>query len=200
MNNMELSTDNGLIGIQTMITSPSVSTFLAEEDASMCPLLLPATPSPPPMDFIHPLTPSTGIEENLTDAADDAQAETSSSSDSSGICMDIPVAGTTTLYNNKNVYQNLGNNNETIQVNLLLVHFVFRFSVAKKNYLVRQENGTKQYASLNIQITKDTPGFVHWNWPLIRKCSFFFFISAVIAMAGIVVMMILSLPKSCNPK
>ncbi len=117
---MELSTETGLIGVQipvSMITSPSVSTFLAEEDASTCPLLLPATPSPPPMDFIHPLTPSTGIEENLTDAADDNQAETSSSSGSSGICMDIPVAGTTTLYNNKNVYQNLGNNNETIQVN-----------------------------------------------------------------------------------
>lgn len=122
MNNLELSTETGLIGVQipvSMITSPSVSTFLAEEDASMCPLL-PATPSPPPMDFIHPLTPSTGIEENLTDAVDDGQAETSSSSGSSGmgICIDsIPVAGTTTLYNNKNVYQNLGNNNETFQVN-----------------------------------------------------------------------------------
>lgn len=119
MNNLELSTETRLIGVQipvSMITSPSVSTFLADEDASMCPLL-PATPSPPPMDFIHPLTPSTGIEENLTDVADDGQAETSSSSGSSGICMDIPVAGTTTLYNNKNVYQNLGNNNETIQVN-----------------------------------------------------------------------------------
>ncbi|KAJ6649806.1 4F2 cell-surface antigen heavy chain [Pseudolycoriella hygida] len=180
MNNLDLSTETGLIGMQipvSLITSPSVSTFLAEEDASMCPLLFPATPSPPPMDFVHPLTPSTGIEENLTDAADDARAETSSSSGSSGIGMDIPVAGTTTLYNNKNVYQNLGNNNETIQ-----------------------ENGTKQYASLNIQITKDTPGFVHWNWPLIRKCSFFFFVSAVIAMSGVVVMMIMSLPKACNPK
>lgn len=120
---MELSTETGLIGIQipvSMITSPSVSTFLAEEDAS---LLLPATPSPPPMDFIHPLTPSTGIDEHLTDAGDDGQAETSSSSDSSGICMDMPVHlhGTTTLYNNKNVYQNLGNNNETIQVNCYFI-------------------------------------------------------------------------------
>lgn len=122
MNNLELSTETGLIGVQipvSMITSPSVSTFLADEDASMCPLL-PATPSPPPMDFIHPLTPSTGIEENLTDVVDDGQAETSSSSGSSGIIMDIPVAGTTTLYNNKNVYQNLGNNNETIQVNKIV--------------------------------------------------------------------------------
>lgn len=125
MNNLELSTDARLIGVQipvSMITSPSVSTFLAEEEASICPLL-PATPSPPPMDFIHPLTPSTGIEENLTDVVDDNRAETSSSSGSSGICMDIPVAGTTTLYNNKNVYQNLGNNNETIQVRAFSVHF-----------------------------------------------------------------------------
>lgn len=130
MNSLELSTETGLIGVQmpvSLITqSPSVSTFLAEEDASMCPLL-PATPSPPPMDFIHPLTPSPGIDENLSDiAGDDGRAETSSSSGSSGICMDIPVAGTTTLYNNKNVYQNLGNNKETFQVIFFLIILCIR--------------------------------------------------------------------------
>ena len=115
---MDMSADNTLLGVNlpvSMITSPSVSNFLPEEDASTC-LLLPATPSPPPMDFIHPLTPSTGNEENLNEmTGDDARAETSSSG-SSGIGMDVPIAGTTTFYNNKNVYQNLENNGETIQV------------------------------------------------------------------------------------
>lgn len=174
-----MSSENGLLSVGgipvSMITSPSVTTFLPEEDASTC-LLLPATPSPPPMDFIHPLTPSTGNDENNEMGGDDARAETSSSG-SSGIGMDVPIAGTTTLYNNKNVYQNLENNGETFQ-----------------------QNGTKQYANLNIQITKDTPGFVHWNWPLIRKCTFFFFLAGIFAMAGIVVAMIVSLPKACNPK
>lgn len=109
MNNLEISTDPELL------TSPSVTTFLPEEDVSTY-LLLPATPSPPPMDFIHPLTPSTGNEENCNEmAGDDARAETSSSG-SSGIGMDVPIAGTTTLYNNKNVYKNLDNNGEVIQV------------------------------------------------------------------------------------
>lgn len=118
--NMDMTGENGMLGVNmnipiSMITSPSVSTFMPEEDASTC-LLLPATPSPPPMDFIHPLTPSTGNDENTNElAGDDARAETSSSG-SSGIGMDMPIAGTTTLYNNKNVYQNLENNGETIQV------------------------------------------------------------------------------------
>lgn len=122
MNNMDITADNGMLGVNmnipvSMITSPSVSTFMPEEDASTC-LLLPATPSPPPMDFIHPLTPSTGNDENTNElAGDDARAETSSSG-SSGIGMDMPIAGTTTLYNNKNVYQNLENNGETIQVGI----------------------------------------------------------------------------------
>lgn len=112
-----MAADSGLLNVNnipvSMITSPSVSTFMPDEEASTC-LLLPATPSPPPMDFIHPLTPSTGNDTTEL-AGDDARAETSSSG-SSGIGMDVPIAGTTTLYNNKNVYQNLENNGETIQV------------------------------------------------------------------------------------
>lgn len=172
MNNLDLNSETGLLAVNlqpSLLGTPSVSPYLAEEDSSTY-LLLPTTPSPPPMDFIHPLTPSPGN-------GNDAQAETSSSSGSSGICSDVPVAGTTTLYNNKNVYQNLDNNGETIQ-----------------------QNGGKQYANLNIQITKDTPSFVHWNWPLIRKCTFLVFMAGIFAMAAVVVAMIASLPRACNPK
>lgn len=180
MNNLDLSTETGLLSVNlqpSLLDTPSVSPYLAEEDSSTY-LLLPATPSPPPMDFIHPLTPSPGNDVICNElAGDDARAETSSSSGSSGIGMDVPVAGTTTLYNNKNVYQNLDNNGETIL-----------------------QNGGKQYANLNIQITKDTPSFVHWNWPLIRKCTFLVFMAGIFAMASIVVAMIASLPRACNPK
>lgn len=179
MNNLDLSTDNGLMSVNlqpSMLDTPSVSPYLPEEDSSTY-LLLPATPSPPTMDFIHPLTPSPGNEADQM-TGDDARAETSSSSGSSGIgMMDVTVAGTTTLYNNKNVYQNLDNNGESIQ-----------------------QNGGKQYANLNIQITKDTPSFVHWNWPLIRKCTFLVFMAGIFAMAAIVVAMIATLPRACNPK
>lgn len=177
MNNHDLNSETGLLTVNlqpSLQGTPSVSPFLAEEDSSTY-LLLPATPSPPPMDFIHPLTPSPGNVGEM--AGDDARAETSSSSGSSGIGTDVPVAGTTTLYNNKNVYQNLDNNGESIQ-----------------------QNGGKQYANLNIQITKDTPGFVHWNWPLIRKCTFLVFMAGIFAMAAVVVAMIASLPRACNPK
>ncbi|XP_075151565.1 amino acid transporter heavy chain SLC3A1-like isoform X2 [Haematobia irritans] len=52
----------------------------------------------------------------------------------------------------------------------------------------------------NLQLGKDTPSFVSWNWPLIRKCTFFVFMSSLLAMCAVVVAMIITLPKVCNPK
>lgn len=232
MNNLTMPSDTVLLGVDAsqrshsnnsalnsnssngLVQSGSGSPYLADEDASTC-LLLPTTPSPPPMDFIHPLQPAIkpaaahhdiehddGCTGDSLDgdgaggdddgdrtgsvgggvgggsgATDDVRGDTSSTSGSSGIGMDVPIAGTTTLYNNKNVYQNLDNNGETFQ-----------------------QNGTKQYANLNIQITKDTPGFVHWNWPLIRQCSFWAFMAGIAAMVVVVVAMIVALPKRCDPK
>lgn len=136
MNNLGISTDPALLGVElpsSLMTSPSVSTFMPEEDASICPLL-PTTPSPPPMDFIHPLTPSTGIEEENTGelrgelglfnacllmklirkfAGDDAQAETSSSGSSSGIGIQVTANGPGSLFN-KHAYQHLGGKNGDI--------------------------------------------------------------------------------------
>lgn len=65
MNNLGISTDPALLSVdipESLNTSLSVSTFMPEEDASICPLLPAVTPSPPPMDFVHPLTPSPGPE------------------------------------------------------------------------------------------------------------------------------------------
>ncbi|GAB0089109.1 4F2 cell-surface antigen heavy chain [Sergentomyia squamirostris] len=178
MNNLGISTDPALLGVDlpsSLTTSPSVSTFMPEEDASICPLL-PTTPSPPPLDFIHPLTPSTGIEEENNEElrGDDAQAETSSSGSSSGIGMQTNGPGS--LFN-KHAYQHLGS----------------------KSGDMSQDNGVTKNGVFSIPMTKDTPSFVNWNWPLIRKCTFFLFMAGLFAMCAIVVAMIFNLPKSCNP-
>ncbi|XP_058452056.1 neutral and basic amino acid transport protein rBAT-like [Malaya genurostris] len=177
MNHLQISTDPTLLSAdlpESLTTSPSVSTFLPEEDASTC-LLLPGTPSPP-LDFTHPLTPMDIGSNNNCDivAGDDPAAETSSSG-SSGIGM---VGGCTTGAGNIfGDYQHLRKTSEG----------------------KIQENGMYLTGTLKIPITKGMPSFVYWNWPLIRKCTFFVFLSGIIAMVGIVVMMIATLPKSCNP-
>ncbi|ETN65031.1 hypothetical protein AND_003203 [Anopheles darlingi] len=184
MNHLQISTDPTLLGAdllpESLTTSPSVSTFLPEEDASTC-LLLPETPSPP-LDFSHPLTPSMGgtATDNHTSVAgdDDQAAETSSSSGSSGIGMVGTVgAGAGNLFSH-NTYQHLRKKSDVAKVADEAMHHA---------------------ASLGIAVTKDMPGFVHWNWPLIRKCTFFGFLGLIVAMVGIVVAMIATLPKSCNP-
>lgn len=53
--------------------------------------------------------------------------------------------------------------------------------------------------ALNVPLSKEIPHFVTWNWPLIRKCTFFIFLSGIFAMCSIVVAMIVKLPKTCNP-
>lgn len=179
MNHLQISTDPTLLGAElteSLTTSPSVSTFLPEEDASTC-LLLPGTASPP-LDFTHPLTPSMGNPENCENVAGDDPAAETSSSGSSGIGM---VGGCTSaagnLFNNHNDYQHL----------------------RKKSDGKMQENGMANNV-LNIALTKDMPSFVHWDWPLIRRCTLCVFLAVNFAMIAMVVTMIARLPRSCNPK
>lgn len=55
MDHMGVPPGNGFLQLpESLTTSPSQSTFMAEEDASICPLL--PNPSSPQL---HPLTPST---------------------------------------------------------------------------------------------------------------------------------------------
>lgn len=185
MSNLEISTTNALLGVdlvQSLNTSPSCTTFLPEEDASTCPLLPNSssanTPSPPPPN--DPLTPNILNDDCIQADNDDGRAaeeESSSCSGSSGCIDGQVVAGTTTVFN-PNVYQHLGKNGEVIP-----------------------ESETQLHAHLNLPDSKDVPSFVYWNWKLIRKCSFLFFVAGVIAMAAVVVaMMVYQLPKTCNPK
>lgn len=182
MNNLEISSDSGMLDVNmatTLNASPSVSTFLPEEDTSLCPLLSTTPSPPPPMHFSHPLTSEDCINCDPTGDiidGDDGRAETSSCSGSSGIGMDVQVAGTTTLFN-QNMYQPVGKMSEVIQ-----------------------ESETILHANLNIPASKDTPSFVYWNWPLIRRCTFCCFVAIVIAMVAVVVSMMVALPKRCDLK
>lgn len=177
---MGISTDPSLLGVELpssggMSLSPSVSTFLPEEDASICPLIS-TTPSPP-LAFSHPLTPSACDNASQSSVnCEDTKAETSSSGSSSGIGMDVNDNDAATTLFNKNAYQHLRKTNEN----------------------GFQENGHKQNG--NITLNQDAPCFVSWNWPLIRKCTFFLFMSSLLAMCAVIVAMIMTIPKTCNPK
>uniref|UniRef100_W8AVH0 Alpha-amylase 3 n=1 Tax=Ceratitis capitata TaxID=7213 RepID=W8AVH0_CERCA len=182
MNAMGISTDPTLLNVElpaTLIESPSVSTFLPEEEASICPLLSTTNGTSTPVTFSHPLTPcidnDSTASANLCNEDADAKVETSSSSgSSSGLGMDAPDTAATTLFHKPHAYQHLQLNNG--------------------GAVLQDSNG------VNGTLTKDTPSFVSWNWPLIRKCTFFVFMSSLLAMCAIVVAMIVTLPKTCNPK
>lgn len=123
---MGISTDPNLLDVElprTLIESPSVSTFLPEEEASICPLLSSNTNgTTTPMTFSHPLTPcidndndnDSNTSGNLCN--EDAKVETSSSSgSSSGIGMSVPDATSTALLSNHS-YKHLQKNNSSGQV------------------------------------------------------------------------------------
>lgn len=124
MNTMGISTDPALLDVElprTLIESPSVSTFLPEEEASICPLLSSNTNgTTTPLTFSHPLTPCIDNDNDSNTSAnlcnEDAKVETSSSSgSSSGIGMSVPDATSTALFN-KHSYKHLQKNNSSVQV------------------------------------------------------------------------------------
>ncbi|KRG03827.1 uncharacterized protein LOC26528439 isoform X1 [Drosophila mojavensis] len=175
MDNMEISTEPSLLEVelpQTLLESPSVSTFLPDEEASICPLLSSNTALGQTL-ISHPLSPNV-VPSDITSSNisnTDCKAETSSSGSSTGIAMET----TASLFNKVN-YHHLQNNNITTQ------------------------EASAHCLKVSRRKSKDTPSFVSWNWPLIRKCTFFVFVSAILAICSIVVAKIVSMPKTCNPK
>ncbi|XP_070505120.1 maltase A1-like [Chironomus tepperi] len=183
MNHLNVNSEASFLQLpESLTTSPSQSTFMAEEDASICPLLH-NTSSPQlqlQLDYSHPLTPSTGI---VSDNPDDQveNDDTSSSSSSSGI-------GITSAIGIGTNYHHLHKNGD--------LHHQENGNGKKKKH----GNINFDYLNaLNIPLTKDLPSFVKWNWPLIRKVTFFIFLSGIFAMCSIVVGMIYNLPRICSP-
>lgn len=110
-------------------------------------------------------------------ALSDNQGETSSSSGSSGIV--VNANGTSSLFHPH-------------------MHNAYLHLTKDDNVDLNGTSNT-QNSQFIIPITKDTPSFVSWNWSLIRKCTFLLFLAGLIGMMGIVVAMIIHLPRHCNP-
>ncbi|XP_030557272.1 4F2 cell-surface antigen heavy chain-like isoform X1 [Drosophila novamexicana] len=176
---MEISTEPAFLEVelpQTLLESPSVSTFLPDEEASIFPLLS-SNGGLEPVLLSHPLSP-TIVASDITSSNisnTDCKADTSSSGSSTGIAMDAMETASSSLFNKVN-YHHLQNNNVTSQ--------------DSSSHCLK---GTRRKS-------KETPSFVSWNWPLIRKCTFFVFLSGILAICSIVVAQIVSMPKFCNPK
>ncbi|XP_017784590.1 PREDICTED: neutral and basic amino acid transport protein rBAT-like [Nicrophorus vespilloides] len=163
-----------------MPASPT-NLFLAEEVASTCPLI---TPSPPTNDLINPppdenqrTTFIIGEElaNKLKHVKDDDKAAGDSGSSSSSVLAE-PVC--TQLLNHRHHYSHITKDENTTS---------------------QETNGKVQPMQLTFRNPPDDYFFMKWNWVLIRKVSIWTFLSGLIAMTALVVMMVGSLPKRCNP-
>lgn len=119
MDNMGISTEPSFLEVelpQTLLESPSVSNFLPDEEASICPLL---SSNGGPVLLSHPLSQNIAASDfgssNIN--SEDCKAETSSSDSSTGIAIDALEATSTNLFNKVNYHHLQNNNIVTNQVN-----------------------------------------------------------------------------------
>ncbi|XP_034669439.1 uncharacterized protein LOC117902278 isoform X3 [Drosophila subobscura] len=116
MNKMGVPTESTFLDVklpQTLLESPSTSTFLPEEEAAFCPLLSSRMSGP----IAHPLSPNhMNIDGTTSQISLDGKAESSSTDSSSGIAIDVQESTTNNLYHNGS-YQHLQNNNINTQEN-----------------------------------------------------------------------------------
>ncbi|KAI4460583.1 alpha-amylase family member [Holotrichia oblita] len=164
-----------------MLPGSPTNSFLADEVASTCPLL---TPSPPTNDLINPLPepeqPSFTIGEELASKLqhvkdDDKEGGDSASSSSSALAE--PVC-TQLLNHRHNTY-----------------HHISKDEISS----TQETNGKVQPLQLTFKKPPVDYFFMTWNWPLIRKIALWIFLSGLVAMMALVVAMVSSLPKTCNP-
>ncbi|XP_060529928.1 amino acid transporter heavy chain SLC3A2-like [Cylas formicarius] len=169
---------DGFLGVDhgsNLPSSPSNS-FMADEVASICPLI---TPSPPTNDLINPLPePSESnfvigeeLAEKLQHVKDDHVDSASSTSSAEPAC--------TQLLNHRNsMYHHIAKEQEAT---------------------TEEANDANQPLQLTFRNPPEDYFFMSWNWPMIRKISLWIFMSGLVAMLALVVAMIYNLPKTCNP-
>ncbi|XP_057669936.1 4F2 cell-surface antigen heavy chain-like [Diorhabda carinulata] len=162
------------------LPSSPTNSFLADEVASICPLI---TPSPPTNDLIHPLPElesnfSIGLElanklhkVKGVGASDEDKVESASSSSS--------ALAESQLLNHRNIYHVHDDKDEEKEE--------------------REDLGKSQTLQLTFRNPPDNYFFMSWNWPLIRKISTWILLSGLVAMVALVIAMISTLPKTCNP-
>ncbi|EFA09799.1 amino acid transporter heavy chain SLC3A2 [Tribolium castaneum] len=164
------------------LTSSPSNSFIADEVASICPLI---TPSPPTNDLINPLPESnepnyqigedlaTILQQHVQD--EDKCAGDSASSSSSALA----EPSCTQLLNHRNsTYHHIAKDENTAN---------------------EETAGKVQPLQLTFRNPPENYFFMSWNWPLIRKVSLGMFLSGLVAMVALVIMMISTLPKTCDP-
>ncbi|CAH0554644.1 unnamed protein product [Brassicogethes aeneus] len=159
--------------------SPS-SSFIAEDNASICPLI---TPSPPTNDLINPppepVSPAFSIGEELANKLADVQDDDNPAGDSaSSSSSALAEPACTQLLNHRNVYHHITKDEDTA---------------------IQETNGKTQALQLTFRNPPEDYFFMSWNWPLIRTVSLYLFLSGLVAMLALVIAMISTLPKVCNP-
>jgi hypothetical protein len=72
--------------------------------------------------------------------------------------------------------------------------------IVKDEHTATEEtSGKVQPLQLTFRNPPENYFFMSWNWPLIRKVSLGMFLSGLVAMVALVIMMISTLPKTCDP-
>ncbi|XP_018329575.1 neutral and basic amino acid transport protein rBAT-like [Agrilus planipennis] len=167
----------GLLRVQNPVTARS---YLGDDTTSTCALI---TPSPPTNALINPLPEEQENIDNyinpdelaikLKHMKDIDQSDKKSTSSSNCSLAEPP---STTLLNN---------------------HYLH---MPKDENIVTQEApGKVQPLQMTFKNPPENYFFMKWNWILIRKISAWMFLSIMVAMLGIVIAMIWTLPKKCNP-
>ncbi|XP_045473117.1 neutral and basic amino acid transport protein rBAT-like [Harmonia axyridis] len=165
-----------------MLGSPT-SACIPDDVSSICPLI---TPSPPTNALVNPLPESQDTEYNISNelvsklqkVKTENKEDDTTSSNSSNLAEPASVQ----LLNHKN-------NSSS-----------FPFIINDEENLAQESNGKSQPLQLTFRNPPDNYFFMSWNWPLIRKISLWTFLAGLAAMVALVVAMIYSLPKVCNPQ
>ncbi|KAK5645433.1 hypothetical protein RI129_006733 [Pyrocoelia pectoralis] len=156
----------------------SNATFLADEVASICPLL---TPSPPTNALVNPLPVSEEsnfiLPQELAtklQRVEDGEGADSASSNSSTLA----EPACTQLLSGHKPYLHINKNEESV---------------------AEETGGKTQHLQMTFRNPPENYFFMKWNWPIIRKVSALLFLAGIVAMVAVVVAMVWKLPKTCNP-
>nr|CAD7452777.1 unnamed protein product [Timema tahoe] len=212
------------VGIDPNCPSP-VNEFIADEEAaSICPLLTPS----PPTSFDHPLSlinPSPGMayeQEISPSSTDNMEIPTRSALNGNNMVgysvlnqeiLDqannegsVPTLNATSSVHS--VMESSSSSSSVLQeptvcAQLLSSHHYHHLTKASNidPFTCQESGGKPPLSGLQLAVTKSTSDFcfLSWNWPVIRKLSFWGVVSLLMACACVVVALIAQLPSQCNP-
>ncbi|GLH01430.1 Uncharacterized protein GBIM_07586 [Gryllus bimaculatus] len=202
---------NGIAKSQSPVTE-----FIADEEAaSVCPLLSPS----PPTDFEHPLAlPSVmGYDHQISPSSTDPELSALPTVNGNAITnLDVDrhsTGGAPEGFNPTSSVQSMIESSSSSGSSVLHEsaacaqllsnhHYQHLTKASDGDPFTLQENGGKPVLTgiqLAVRKSTDDHCFLDWNWPLIRKISFWTVISLLMACMCVVVGMVAQLPSRCDP-